>query len=232
MDNLVKFNDFFVAQFEQISIFGFIINMILAAVLSNILSKVYIKFGNALSNRAEFAKNFMMLSMTTLLIITIVQSSLALSLGLIGALSIVRFRAAIKEPEELSFLFLTIAIGLGLGANQAFVTIVAVIVIIGIIWIKNRSVEPTGLGPNLYLTVSSKHTQNISLENVASILEECCSSFQLKRTDNSGAFFEALYLLEFRERSVMQNIDSSLRKLDEAVQITFLDHRGGPHAGL
>ena len=43
--------------------------------------------------------------MTTMVVITIVKSSLALSLGLVGALSIVRFRAAIKEPEELAFYF-------------------------------------------------------------------------------------------------------------------------------
>ena len=53
-----------------------------------------------------------------MIIITIVKSSLALSLGLVGALSIVRFRTAIKDPEELSFLFISIAIGLGMGANQ------------------------------------------------------------------------------------------------------------------
>ena len=59
--------------------------------------------------------------MTTMLIITVVKSSLALSLGLVGALSIVRFRAAIKEPEELAYLFLTIAIGLALGREPATV---------------------------------------------------------------------------------------------------------------
>jgi len=56
----------------------------------------------------------------------IVKSSLALSLGLVGALSIVRFRAAIKEPEELIYLFLIIAIGLGCGANQLIITSVGI----------------------------------------------------------------------------------------------------------
>jgi len=48
--------------------------------------------------------------MTTMLVISIVKSSLALSLGLVGALSIVRFRSAIKEPEELVYIFLSMAI--------------------------------------------------------------------------------------------------------------------------
>ena len=53
------------------------------------------------------------------------KSSLALSLGLVGALSIVRFRTPIKEPEELAYLFISIAMGLGLGANQILATVVA-----------------------------------------------------------------------------------------------------------
>jgi hypothetical protein len=60
----------------------------------------------------------MMITMTTMLIITIVKASLALSLGLVGALSILRFRAAIKEPKELAYWFLAIAIGLDFGARQ------------------------------------------------------------------------------------------------------------------
>ena len=51
------------------------------------------------------------LSITTFLVISVVKSSLALSLGLVGALSVIRFRTPIKEPEELSYLFLAIGIG-------------------------------------------------------------------------------------------------------------------------
>ena len=61
--------------------------------------------------------------LTTLLVISVVKSSLALSLGLVGALSIVRFRTPIKEPEELAYIFLAIAIGLALGADQKEVAV-------------------------------------------------------------------------------------------------------------
>ena len=88
------------------------ISLITAAILGVLLGKAYVRFGTALSNRSQFARNFLLLTVTTTLIIGIVKSSLALSLGLVGALSIVRFRAAIKEPEELAFLFLSIAVGL------------------------------------------------------------------------------------------------------------------------
>jgi hypothetical protein len=67
------------------------------------------------------------------LIITIVKSSLALSLGLVGALSIVRFRTPVKEPEELAYLFMAIAIGLGMGADYRLETSVGTILILALV---------------------------------------------------------------------------------------------------
>jgi len=95
--------------------------------LSFLVQLFYIKYSSTLSNRKEFSKNFVILGVTTCIVIMIVKSSLALSLGLVGALSIVRFRAAIKEPEELVYLFLIIAVGLGCGANQLIITTIGIL---------------------------------------------------------------------------------------------------------
>ena len=111
MRNLPILQELATSTTEQVSVGIIVFNLFLSAVLSLILGWVYTKYGSALSNRKQFARNFLPITMTTMFIITIVKSSLALSLGLIGALSIIRFRTAIKEPEELSYLFLTIAIG-------------------------------------------------------------------------------------------------------------------------
>lgn len=119
--------NFFLNQNVQIDIPNFVLSLICAAILSFFVQLFYIKYSSSLSNRKEFSKNFVILAVTTCIVIMIVKSSLALSLGLVGALSIVRFRAAIKEPEELVYLFLIIAIGLGCGANQLVITTVGII---------------------------------------------------------------------------------------------------------
>ena len=95
-------------------------------ILCFLIKIFYKKFSTTLSNRDEFSKNFILLGIATCIVITIVKNSLALSLGLVGALSIVRFRAAIKEPEELVYLFLVIATGLGGGAGQLKITIAGI----------------------------------------------------------------------------------------------------------
>ena len=91
----------------------------LSAIFCSYLIKVfYTRYGMAMNNRDYFSQTFMLLAITTVSVITIVKSSLALSLGLVGARAIVRFRAAIKEPEELIYLFLIIGLGLAFGSNQ------------------------------------------------------------------------------------------------------------------
>ena len=118
--------NFFLNQNVQIELSGFILSLFCAAILSFVVHLFYIRFSSTLSNRIEFSKNFVVLGVATCIVIMIVKSSLALSLGLVGALSIVRFRAAIKEPEELVYLFLIIAVGLGCGANQLIVTTIGI----------------------------------------------------------------------------------------------------------
>jgi hypothetical protein len=206
-------------------LFGFIINLILAAMLSFIMSKVYARYGHSLSNRSEFAKNFMLLSMTTMLIITIVKSSLALSLGLVGALSIVRFRAAIKEPEELAYLFLSIAVGLGLGADQRIITLIAFFIIMGTICLKRFSTK-TEENHNLYLTVNSHNPQKVELSEIIDVLHRHCAVVNLKRFDESNEMLEASFFVEYENFSRLNDSKSELEKLGDSVKITFLDNKG------
>ena len=121
--NNTTFEKFLATEYIHVSLLEFVINILITAILAELLAYVYNKFSKSFSDRKLISSNFVYVAMTTMLIFTVVKSSLALSLGLVGALSIVRFRTAIKDPEELSYLFLSIAIGLGLGANQRYITI-------------------------------------------------------------------------------------------------------------
>lgn len=119
----------------EINLLTFLINLITVAILCFIIQSFYLRFANSLSNRSLFSKNFVVLGVTTCIVIVIVKNSLALSLGLVGALSIVRFRAAIKEPEELVYLFLVIATGLGAGAGQVKIISIGVVFSLIIIYL-------------------------------------------------------------------------------------------------
>ena len=136
MDN--EITNLLSTQNISVNVDNFVIAIFLSILLGFLVRQFYIRFSTTLSNKVEFSKIFIILAATTTIVITIVKSSLALSLGLVGALSIVRFRAAIKEPEELVYLFLLIAIGLGCGAGQFFITVIGVSIILILIFFYSK----------------------------------------------------------------------------------------------
>jgi hypothetical protein len=222
MNKTETFEQFLATQSIQVPVFDFVLNLILVLVLAYILEKIYIKFGHALSNRTAFASNFVLLAATTMIIISIVKSSLALSLGLVGALSIVRFRSAIKEPEELTYLFLTIAIGLGLGANQRLISIYGFFIVAVVILLKNYSRRSKD-DYNVYVTVSGKTQSNVNLNSIKNILNEHCSMVSLRRFDENQTTLEALFMVEFSHFDQVVRSKSELRKIDDSIKISFLD---------
>ena len=174
MDNFLNLSkddlNFFVNQNIQIDLIGFVISLLCAAILSFFVQLFYNKYATTLSNRKEFSKVFVILGVATSIVIMIVKSSLALSLGLVGALSIVRFRAAIKEPEELVYLFLIIAIGLGCGANQLIIITIGIFFSLLIIALYSKYLK--GLKKNLEqkLSVGIVIDQDIDDKQIDSII--------------------------------------------------------------
>ena len=218
------FNDFLIKSSPDISLIGFVFNIVLAAILSTMLRWVYIKHGESLSNRRQFSKNFILLSMTTMLIIAIVKSSLALSIGLVGALSIIRFRAAIKEPEELAYLFLAISIGLGFGANQGVITALALLIILLIIFIMRKEIVNSE-SSNLYLTISSNNnSHDIDLNKIIDVLNKFCSSVNIKRLDESNEAFEVSFLVEYDNHKKLIDTQKAIAKINSNLKFTFLDN--------
>ena len=223
MDNIDLFNSFFSSSDEQISAYKFILNLILAGILSIILGFIYQKYGYALSNRKIFSRNFILLTLITVLVITVIKSSLALSLGLVGALSIVRFRGAIKEPEELSYLFFSIGIGLGIGANLIVTTLLAFVIICTFIIILRRFDSNTEQY-NLFLTVSSEN--NIKSSDIISCLAKHFISLNLKRIDETKNYLEMSFMVQFAEFEKLENVKSELFKIDKSLKFNFIDNKG------
>lgn len=204
---------------------AFALHLVLAAVLATVLGLAYIRFGQALSNRRLFARNFLLLTLTTTLVISIVKSSLTLSLGLVGALSIVRFRAAIKEPEELAYLFLAIGIGLGLGAGQALITSVALAVILVLIAIRYYA-RPRVESPNLYVTVTAPATPGLTASAILDVLKAAGATASLKRLDESPDQIEAAFQVHFPQVGALEKAGQRLRELCAGVRLSCLEERG------
>jgi len=201
------------------------INLLLAVITSFILSRVYVYWGASLSNRRKFAANFMLVSVTTTFIILIVRSSVALSLGLVGALSIIRFRAAIKEPEELAYLFFAISLGIGLGDNQRLITLAALLVVIVLIGLA-RLLRQTQADANLHLGITSRNPNKVEMPQVMDLLAKHCSKLQLLRYDENADTLEMSFIVEFAHTSDLNQARNALLALAPTLEISFLDNKG------
>lgn len=226
VQNLDSFiQEFFSSQANTLELTTFLINLALAAICAYILGLVYIYWGTSLSNRRKFASNFLLMTITTTFIILVVRSSVALSLGLVGALSIVRFRTAVKEPEELAYLFFAIGIGIGLGDNQRLITLLALVVGIALLGLR-RLFRRTEADVNLHLSVTGRGDGKVDLEKITEALRPHVSKIKLLRLDENRDSLEAGFLVEFTKAGNINQARDALRALSDSLEITFMDNKG------
>ena len=217
------FQKFLITQEQHVSITDFLVNSLVIIVLAVILEYTYVVVARTISNRKQFAGTFLLIAFTTMLIISIVKTSLALSLGLVGALSIVRFRAAIKEPEELSYIFFAIALGLGLGANQTIITIIAFIVAMVMLWAR-YFIAGKSKHQNLYLNISA-NTSEIELSQVIEIVKREFGKFQLKRYDENNKIIEASFMIDSPKPEKLQSFTKSIAKIGKDARVSFIESK-------
>lgn len=197
------------------------INLLLSILFSSMLAWFYTHYGQTLSNREKFAQVLPVLSLITVLVISVVKSSLALSLGLVGALSIVRFRTAIKEPEELIYLFFSLAIGLSLGADQRLPAAVAFLIIFGYLALRRLFVGRRQRN-NLYLNVLTHDTEQ-SFTHINAILIKHARAADLRRLDKTAATLQLTYLIRITDDVTLTYLMDALRELLPDGEFSFVE---------
>lgn len=230
-ENLNILRDFANANAAPFSVGSLVLNLFVGAIISFILKAHYKKFSSTLNNREEFGNIFPFVLLTTVLVISIVKSSLALSLGLVGALSIVRFRTPIKEPEELAYLFLCIAAGLGLGANQTLPTIIAIILILSVMFFVKRNFEKNS-DKNMFLSIEYKINSEVEKKEIINQLNQIIGDevlkFDLRRLDYREEFIDVTYQVNVSEIQVLEKILNNLRAKYPKISVTYLDQNQVP----
>ena len=210
-----------------LSLLSFTINLLLGLLLSVILAWYYKHLGESLSNRSKFAPILPVLSLITLVVISIVKSSLALSLGLVGALSIVRFRTAIKDPEELIFLFFAIAIGLGMGADQRIPTMIAFAIIMGFLLIRKYLQRKLINSPDksLFLNINSPVLDNsdIYLKSINEILKDNIKDIDLRRFDISDQGVNLVYYVNSDDPDTVGSFVKEIRDKYSGTTISIVE---------
>ncbi len=175
----MTFNDIFKSSFLE-SVTGFSLSEVLLAMLFSVIVGLFIfwvykKTFTGILYSSGFALTLIGLTLVTTLVIIAVTSNVVLSLGMVGALSIVRFRTAIKEPMEIVFLFWSIAVGIVIGAGMIPLAVLGSVIIgiILIIFANRKNVE------NAYILVLN--CENEEAENAAAeLLKNTVKKYRIK----------------------------------------------------
>lgn len=214
---MINFTDIikgkFLEEFSAISLNEMITAIALSFVLSLFIVFIYRITYSGVSFNPNFAGCLIMISMVTTMVILVITSNVVLSLGMVGALSIVRFRTAVKEPTDTAFLFWAITVGIICGAGYVTVSILGTLML-GLLFVA--------------VFVFSRKTVSNSYMVVARFDDGCgvdrkiasMPGYQLKNMTVSGDFTELVAELRL-SRSGLEKL-TALRDEDGVHEISIM----------
>jgi hypothetical protein len=221
MNDLINIKELITPNMTQLDLIPTLFSFFMCVIMSFIVRDFYIKRSFSLTGKMHIGSIIPVLSAVVFLVIVVVKSSLALSLGLVGALSIVRFRTPIKEPEELVYLFLSIAIGLGYAAGQILITTILSLSILFVVyaWLSNRKIAKT----SEYNLVIKWSKADVMFEDILKEITPIVENLKLVRLDKSSSSNTSVMLVVPNEKHPVETISSRLHILDNNMNITFFE---------
>tara|TARA_B100000524_G_C23648515_1_gene369363 strand:+ start:1196 stop:1867 length:672 start_codon:yes stop_codon:yes gene_type:complete len=209
-----------VQQFSEQSISAVLVNLFLCMMLVSLVGWFYKKYSRSLGGKTHVGAILPLIGLTVFMVITVVKSSLALSLGLVGALSIVRFRTPIKEPEELGYLFLTIAVGLGFGAGFSLITTIITFAILIYLFMVGTSRGSSKVDGEYTLLV--KLSQN-KYNEVTNVIDQKVTAYKIIRTENTGNKINAYFNISVDEDFNFQELIDALKNTDNDIDFNMVE---------
>jgi uncharacterized membrane protein YhiD involved in acid resistance len=210
----------------EIPILEFIRNLAVGLVLAVMFAWLVKKSTRLVVDTTQYMPLFLLLIPTMILIITVIKTSIALSLGLVGALSIIRFRTPVKEPEELAYIFIAIAIGLGLGASQVLATVVgfAVVAIVMLPAMFKRSAAARSHNAYIDIVLEPKDGTKFDMEVFTSILDQASLKYRIKRVTETSERNEITLQVSALDMAIYEKVKTELSSRFRTVEISIIDN--------
>ncbi len=211
------FESSFIENIASVSMLDMAIAMALAFLIGIFIFYVYKKTFNGVMYSSSFGVTLVALTMITTLVILAVTSNVVLSLGMVGALSIVRFRTAIKEPLDIAFLFWAIAVGIVLAAGMIPLAVIGSIVIgvVLLVFVNRKS----HFNPYLIVINCDSHA---SEENAKNYLKDKVNKCTVKsKTAQSGSVELTLEIRLKDDNTDFINELSAMNGINSAVLVSY-----------
>ena len=217
----MNFNDIFKSSFlenvSSVSILDMGIALTLAFCLGMFIFMVYKKTFSGVMYSSNFGCTLVALTMITTLVILAVTSNVVLSLGMVGALSIVRFRTAIKEPLDIAFLFWSIAVGIVLAAGMIPLAVIGSI-IIGLILLVLVN-KKSHMNPYIVVLQCEDHAAELKAKK---LLDSVCARCVVKSKTAQKGHIELNYDIRLKDDNTdFINALSDMNGVYSAVLVSY-----------
>ena len=199
-----SFSDWFAGQLSSFTPINVAIALVAALIAGLIISTVYKKTFRGVLYSPSFTMTLILLCLVTTPVVMAIGSNVALSMGMVGALSIVRFRTAVKDPLDTAYMFWAITMGILLGSNAYIIAIVALlgisVILLVLSYVRLRN-------PNGYLLVL--HYDEFAQSDIENELKRSVRFYRMrsKTVTRSGAEMTVEIRLDHRANLVSQMLD-------------------------
>lgn len=204
---------------STISVYQIVLAMMMALILGLFMYFVYRKTYTGVVYSKDFNQTLVLITIIITMVMTIIGGNLALSLGMVGSLSVIRFRTAIKEPRDMAFLFWAIAIGLSCGAEMYVVAVAGSFVIAVVLFFFKMDAYA---GNTYLLVVRGKTINNAELEK---ILGDNTARWKLRMQNTADAYEEITYEVNLKKASAAELI-GKIRLAENIETVNIVTYTG------
>jgi len=214
---------------KDIRIEQFLALMLISLVVSLFLSFLYLTFYKNRSTGSQIHRSFPLLGISITSIFICIQFSLPLSLGLLGALSIVRFRTPIKEPEEIGFIMVVIAASICCATfNLIFLAILLVVTFIGLLLLtKGPRLFKKSLHDGVILVTLPSDTYSQMGPSVMDFLKVKLPGGRLESVIENDDASVISYSFNQFEQAIMLQVQGGLKELSSHIKSNIFFNRAG-----
>lgn len=203
-------------------VLNFLFSMLLALLIGVIISQIYKRTQRGMSHEQTFVISLVLLAPVVTLVMLFIRGDLILSLGLIGSLSIIRFRSPIKDTRDMVFLFWSIVVGLGMGTYNWSVTILGSIVLVIAIFILYLVRYGSSQNMDYVLVLSGVGRPDFSA--IKSVVDQYTISAIIRSQELHDDGWEIVFELDFKtvDGSHFERLISDLKELPPVQNVSLL----------
>lgn len=224
MDNIkeifIKLADFI--GLSDLDLANILFSLLLAIAVAFIISQIYKYTHRGLNYELAFMSTLVVLAPIIAVVMLFIRGDLVLSLGLIGSISIIRFRTPIKDTRDMVFIFWVIAVGLGSGTFNWNIVILSTIVISLVMFLLHFARYGQSNATDYVLVVTGSKTLKNS--EVSQILKEYAKEIRVRSQETEGDYWEIIFEVQLKDmtEATVQDLHDRINLIPGVGKVSLL----------